>query len=566
MPEAISTDAHFVSAPRDSLPDNLAAVFNSFTSETEPGRPPAIKTSEEWTELLSAITAAGLLPQPDLLRASHELALPATLAALQKRLNSAHEPPRAQTIDGLLDGSVARVRHLHGLLAEWELSTLSAEHSARLLAMIEALKTRLSASILQLRMWHDGIHAALGPERCQSLFWDLLDPVASHPESPHAFQRDQLIVIEQRCAKNKLSNRPLLPKDQAFSSTTYPVSAGAAFGSSQAVYPRPDSNTGMGFGAWSAAKSPAEHGNSDRADFLPSGVEVGIGQSDGKKVRVIRCPHSGVGWAETSKLMAWVDATRQLALSRHAPAFLGHEPCVGADGSGYPPHARWHMELIQGTTLHEGLLEGGGLAETSLLFRHWRREIIEGLYHLSCMTTFLLPHSITLKHCFAADEGCRLVFDHLQWGAEFPEPSSPNPPDPLHQSLALPTSLARSKGVDGSFDGAEAYQPPKQEPQPVGHHALRDTLLLYDAVAMLTSLLTGEPQETTDDGTEPAALPPTDTSRSAYLSAILDACGHPTSPPTLKQLLSHPYFAPVDGFEREDVRAAYRRWRSKGLV
>ena len=62
------------------------------------------------------------------------------------------------------------------------------------------------------------------------------------------------------------------------------------------------------------------------------------------------------------------------------------------------------------------------------------------------------------------------------------------------------------------------------------------------------------------------ALPPTDTSRSAYLSAILDACGHPTSPPTLKQLLSHPYFAPVDGFEREDVRAAYRRWRSKGLV
>ena len=84
-------------------------------------------------------------------------------------------PPRAATIGGLLDGSVARVRHLHGLLAEWELSTLSAEHSARLLAMIEALETRLSASILQLRMWHDSIPcrprpralpvALLGPAR-----------------------------------------------------------------------------------------------------------------------------------------------------------------------------------------------------------------------------------------------------------------------------------------------------------------------------------------------------------------------------------------------------------------
>ena len=52
--------------------------------------------------------------------------------------------------------------------------------------------------------------------------------------------------------------------------------------------------------------------------------------------------------------------------------------------------------------------------------------------------------------------------------------------------------------------------------------------------------------------------------RSSYLSAILGACCHPTSPPTLKQLLSHPYFAPVEGFEREDVRAAYRRWRKGG--
>ena len=48
------------------------------------------------------------------------------------------------------------------------------------------------------------------------------------------------------------------------------------------------------------------------------------------------------------------------------------------------------------------------------------------------------------------------------------------------------------------------------------------------------------------------------------LAAILDACAHATSPPSLRQLLSHPYFAPVEGFDREDVRAAYRRWRGGG--
>ena len=54
--------------------------------------------------------------------------------------------------------------------------------------------------------------------------------------------------------------------------------------------------------------------------------------------------------------------------------------------------------------------------------------------------------------------------------------------------------------------------------------------------------------------------------RSHHLQAILDACAHPTSPPTLQQLLSHPYFAPVEGFSKEDVRTAYRRWRKGGLV
>ena len=48
-----------------------------------------------------------------------------------------------------------------------------------------------------------------------------------------------------------------------------------------------------------------------------------------------------------------------------------------------------------------------------------------------------------------------------------------------------------------------------------------------------------------------------------HLSAILDACSHATRPPTLRQLLSHPYFAEVDGFTKDDLRAAYQRWRSR---
>ena len=77
---------------------------------------------------------------------------------------------------------------------------------------------------------------------------------------------------------------------------------------------------------------------------------------------------------------------------------------------------------------------------------------------------------------------------------------------------------------------------------------------------MLVGLLAGTP-------VEPHAKPPpraSDGASSAYLQAILDACAHPTSPPTLRQLPSHPYFAPVEGFDRDDVRAAYKRWKRQG--
>jgi hypothetical protein len=254
---------------------------------------------------------------------------------LQKRINSQHEPPRADKIDGLLDGAVARVRHLHGLLAEWELGTLSAEQSARLLAMIEALRSRLGASLAQLRMWHDGIHTALGPERCQSLFWDLIEPLASHALPPHAFQRAHVADIERRCAQLRV-RVALLPGEGGFGPPTPPV-IGSAFGSSSATFPSaPPSSAGLGFGVWSAAPpscagcgaGSAAHAAAPSALRERAAIDVVIGTAAAAdspapvRLRVVRCPHAGVSWAQSVKLLAWVDATKQLALSRHAPAFL----------------------------------------------------------------------------------------------------------------------------------------------------------------------------------------------------------------------------------------------------
>ena len=119
--------------------------------------------------------------------------------------------------------------------------------------------------------------------------------------------------------------------------------------------------------------------------------------------------------------------------------------------------------------------------------------------------------------------------------------------------------------ADMESDDAATGASTASSPPAISHQALRDTLLLYDGIAMLSALLSGTPQEPRSSAQPPKPVPPSsDGSRSDYLSAILTACAHPTSPPTLKQLLSHPYFAPVEGFDREDVRAAYRRWRNQG--
>lgn len=350
-----------VASPPLSLPDAVAASFDAIVA-LSPGATSGaqLHTSEEWTALLSSLTTAGLLPQAELLQASRDLALPASLSQLARRLTAAHAPPRAEKIDTLLDGTVARVRHLHALLAEWDLGNLSTDHTARLLAMLEGLRGRIDASVGKLGEWHKGIHATLGPESCQSLFWDLIDPVAAECISAHAFQRDNLSAIEKRCAQLRVRH-PVFQPDSRLATT----------------------------GSFSY------------------GIDIIIGSAPevrDLKLRAVRCPHTGTTWADASSLIAAMDAIRQLSLSRHAPAFLGVEPCMPADPrTGFPAHSRWCLEFLGAGTLAEGLLHGGVLAETSLLFRHWRREIVEAMCHVSTQTTFLVcakpraAHLCTLK-------------------------------------------------------------------------------------------------------------------------------------------------------------------------
>ena len=119
-----------------------------------------------------------------------------------------------------------------------------------------------------------------------------------------------------------------------------------------------------------------------------------------------------------------MDATRQLALSRHFASFLGVERPTGTRYDEY------HIELFEGPSLAELRSTRGSLSEVSLLFLHWRRELIEALLHLSAHCTFLLPHAIGLEHVKPVERGCRLVLTQLDWGAESPvlRATRPRPP------------------------------------------------------------------------------------------------------------------------------------------
>ena len=172
------------------------------------------------------------------------------------------------------------------------------------------------------------------------------------------------------------------------------------------------------------------------------------------------------------------------------------------------------------------------------------------IVYLTCARS-QIPHAIDLSHAYACDGGCRIVLDGIAWGGEFPEML-----------------------VDSESSNSDA---------PINHQALRDATLLYDTTNMLKSLLGHlepdcqeaplAPDHVAYDPAislkpprplQPSAGRPSSAGLSLQLVAIFDACSHGTTPPSLQQLLSHPYFAPIEGFEREDVRTSYHRWRQAG--
>ena len=169
---------------------------------------------------------------------------------------------------------------------------------------------------------HAGASSPL-PPRPQKLFWDLLDPVAAAPYSAHAFQRQQLPEIERRCAQLRV----------------------------RAVAP--------------VVGKPVE--------ALGYGVERAIGHCTerGFEIQLVRIPRHGLPWGACCTHLAAMEAARELALSRHFAAFLGVERAPGARYDEY------RLELFGGPSLAAVVRAHGPLPEASMLFTHWRRELLE---------------------------------------------------------------------------------------------------------------------------------------------------------------------------------------------
>ena len=608
----------------ESLRDAVAEIFCKVASGSNYGAAstpssrqgdgfhsgPQIKTAGDWKVFMDEVAAAGLLPQDELLQVSREMSLPATLQSFHNKLEKMFMPPRVDKVEVMHEDMVNRAEHLTRQFKHWDIDDFSPKQTAKALGFVDELRHRLTESTGVLADHHARTNAKLGPERVQSLFWDLVDPAAKQVMgeesrlSPHLWQKLHREQVERRCDQLRVRTT-ILRKPEAKPHDP----------------PRVDVSIGV------AADNPS------------------------LKLRVIRAPYQ-LAWSETCLVLAYVDAVRQMVLSRHAPAFLGRLPVVQHDPrTGWPQHSRWHIELVNGAPLEEGVLAGGRLHESSLLFRHWRRELVEALHDVSNMTTFLLPHSVNLSHVLCADEGCRLVLDDLAWGAEFPlfewwehaefaaahrdeydmykmgeheeafwghaeaeaEECHARQPMRAPEEVAAweAKKAARAEGQRARREAMAAEREGRKRRVPLGEYArvmnmdhreraydavdlaaLRDTTLLFDACAMLMALLTGklpsddgmyewrptrtpplEPPAVDSDAWDDYAPPPPKprpsawlagegVEVSAHLAAILDACADPYKPPTLKEVLSHPYFAEPEGFEREDVRAAYRRWRS----
>lgn len=311
-----------------------------------------MRGAEEWRSFLRLVHRGGLLPQQDLIKAVTALSFPIKWADLAEQIARDREP--AGDVEGLIADAASRVRHLHTLLAEWQLPNLSDVHTHRLLSLVQSLHAELEAGRASLGAWESDLKA-LGQEDEHTLFWDLVDPAASSARPrPHAFQREHLRRIEQRCSRQRVSSALTNPPSEA---TTPLVSR-------------------------LLGKCPQR----------------------GFRVTVVRASVD-CAWEEMAELLQEMDATRQMCLSIHAPAYYGEEIAPPTDGCA----SYWYIEPPEGESLYDLLASCGPVEEESALFMHWRQQLSSALLHVSAHTTFSLRDHIGLGHAHVVDGGVRIV-------------------------------------------------------------------------------------------------------------------------------------------------------------
>ena len=413
--------------------DFESAIAAAFASAT--GGSGAIGGWEEWKRLIQHLLDHGAISNRDEL-ADIKLAFPMSVDEVMEEARAHAKPDRAAQVDELLADTSRRVDALAPLLNQWGIDQMSREEASGLLGLLEETEAGLRKGSGALFAWHASVGAELGAEHTQALFWDHVDPDAPRRYSPHAYQREQLSAIEKRCARRRLRSFGALP-------------AARAAGGIERVAPLSD----------------------------PPGAAV----------QIVRAPYAGVGAADMARLLAEVDAARQLALSAHFPALLGAEHAPRSE----PAVSLYAFEAASAPPLDHLVGASGPLSETTLLARHWRRGIVEALFHVSSRTTFLLASHVTLAHARPIERGTRLVLTHLPLGAEFPEAE----PAPGREGC----DLARA----------------------------RDEQLLADGARMCADLHRAP--------------------HSALLRAAVEVCTCEGVPrrPSLAQLLSHPFFTPV---------------------
>jgi len=189
--------------------------------------------------------------------------------------------------------------------------------------------------------------------------------------------------------------------------------------------------------------------------------------------------------------------------------------------------------------------------------------VVEALLHISAQCTFLLRAPVSLANVRAADGGERIVLTGLEFGEEFPEiagrddamnESSKTAPDNVRDCTTCSAGVQTTR----TADSVEVYD----------LQAERDAYLVRDAVAIINELLPSTAEEAAaavaalrgEAGIDLRALPEL---RSKELRALCNAATG-RHLPTLRQLLSHPYFEPLTTSEKLAVEPQYQRWREVG--